>query len=81
MRYNKDMKTTPHSELRLRQRGIRREWCERAIAEPEHAEVQESGRIRHWVFVEELGKWLRVVTEADYETLVTAHFDRRFKGG
>ena len=73
------MKMMPYSERRLRERGIRPEWCERILANPVRVEVQEDGRVRHWGFVEELGQWIRVVIEADGETLVTAHPDRRFK--
>ena len=29
-------------------------WCERALREPERRDVQPDGRIRHWVFVEEV---------------------------
>lgn len=49
---------------------IRMEWCEAAIAAPVRKEVQpEDGRIRHWIFVPEIGKFLRVVTLADGVTL------------
>ena len=59
---------------------IRLEWCQAAIANPEHKEVQtEDGRIRHWIFVPELGKYLRVVTLADGITVHNAFPDRRFK--
>lgn len=60
---------------------IKREWCEQALKEPEYTEVQPNGSIRHWVYIEELGKYFRVVTRSDKETIITAHPDRRFKGG
>jgi len=41
--------------------------------------VQPNGRIRRWVFVAEAGKYLRVVTEPDGETVHNAFFDRRFR--
>lgn len=42
-------------------------------------EVQDNGRIRHWVFITEENKYLRVVTEPDGETVHNAFFDRRFR--
>ena len=60
---------------------IRREWCEQALRNPAHREVQPDGRVRHWVFVEELGRYLRVVTLEDGETVHNAFPDRDFQGG
>jgi hypothetical protein len=45
----------------------------------ETKEVQPNGRIRHWAFVEELGKYVRVITESDGETVHNAFPDRGFK--
>ena len=75
------MRTTRYFEEQvLRKRPyIRREWVERALREPERREVQPDGRVRWWTFVEELGKYLRVVTLADGVTVHNAFFDRRFK--
>lgn len=78
------MKTTRHFEEDILGRDrpyIKREWCEKALEKPERVEVQENGRVRYWVYIEELGKYLRVVTLEDGETVLTAHPDRRFKGG
>lgn len=55
------------------------EWCELAISNPICLEVQEDGRIRHWVFIPELNRYLRVVTLADGITIHNAFPDRRFK--
>lgn len=41
--------------------------------------VQNNGRIRRWGYVEELGKYVRVVIEADGETLHNAFIDGRFR--
>ena len=75
------MKTTRYFEEQvLRKRPyIRREWCERALKEPVRTEVQPNGRIRHWVFIEEIGKYLRVVVLADGATAHNAFPDRRFE--
>lgn len=74
------MKTTRYfDENVLRRRPyLRREWCERALQEPLRREVQPDGRVRYWIFVEELRKYLRVVTLADGETVHSAFPDRRF---
>lgn len=58
---------------------IRRDWCERIVADPLKREVQEDGRIRFWGVVPELGgRVLRVITLADGETLHNAFPDRNF---
>ncbi|HUP01208.1 MAG TPA: hypothetical protein VM737_06780 [Gemmatimonadota bacterium] len=77
------MRTTRHFEEEvLRKRPLlRRVWCERALQNPLRREVQSDGRIRHWIYVEELGKYLRVVTLADGETVHTAFPDRGFPQG
>ena len=55
-------------------------WCEQALSNAYRTEVQlEDGRIRHWIHIAELGKWLRVVTLSDGVTLHNAFPDRRFK--
>jgi hypothetical protein len=76
------MKTTRYFEEQvLRKRPyIQREWCERALSEYVQKETQSDGRIRHWVYVEELGKYLRVVTLEDGETVHNAFPDRNFRG-
>ena len=77
------MKTTAYFEEQvLRKRAyLKREWCERALCEPVRREVQPDGRIRHWIFVSELGKYLRVVTLEDGETVHNAFPDRGFEEG
>jgi len=75
------MKTTGYFEGQvLRKRPyIKREWCERALREPVRREDQPDGRIRFWIHVEELGKYLRVVTLSDGETVHNAFPDRGFE--
>jgi len=58
---------------------IRPEWCERVIQQPLKREVQPDGRIRYWGYIPELGRYLRVVTLADGETVHNAFPDRNFK--
>ena len=76
------MKTTRcFEEQVVRKRPyIRREWCERILANPIHREVQTDGRIRFWAVVPELGdRVLRVVTLDDGETVHNAFPDRSFQ--
>ena len=75
------MKTTRYFEEQvLRKRPyIQREWCETALRHPLRREEEPGGRVRYWTFVKELGKYLRVVTLADGETVHNAFPDRGFK--
>ncbi len=54
------VKTTRYFEEQvLRKRPyIRIEWCEQAVRSPVRREVQVDGRVRHWIFVKEIGKYL-----------------------
>ena len=58
---------------------IQLEWCRRALEQPICRETQPDNRIRQWVYIEELGKYLRVVTLEDGETIHNAFLDRDFK--
>jgi hypothetical protein len=60
-------------------RYIRLEWCAAAVENPVRREVQApDGRIRHWIWIDELGRYLRVVTLPDGVTVHNAFPDRRF---
>jgi len=49
------------------------------VTNPVRREVQpDDGRIRHWVWIEELNRFLRVVTLEDGTTVHNAFPDRRF---
>ena len=75
------MKTTRYFEEQvLRKRPyLERHWCEEALKSPLRREIQPDERIRHWIYVEQEGRYLRVITLADGETVHNAFFDRRFK--
>ncbi len=75
------MKTTRYFEEQvLRKRPyISREWCAQALAQPVRRVVQPDGQVRYWTFIPELGKYLRVVTLEDGETVHNAFPDRDFK--
>jgi hypothetical protein len=48
------------------------------IEHPIKRELQSDGRIRHWGYVPELDRYLRVVTLDDGQTIHNAFPDRRF---
>lgn len=75
------MKATGHflNDVLAKRPYLSVDVCLRIIAEPIRREVQPDGRIRHFGFDAELGKWLRVVTLADGETLHNAFPDRDFE--
>lgn len=74
------MRTTRYfREQVLRKRPyLREEWCERVLANPLDVEVQPDGRVRHWAYITEERKYLRVVTLSDGQTIHNAFFDRDF---
>ena len=75
------MKSTEYFDISVMTRRpyLKTEWIEFVLTHPFHKEIQENGRIRYWAFVDELGKYLRVVTESDGETVHNAFPDRGFK--
>jgi hypothetical protein len=62
----------------LKARGIDPAWCELALVQPAERCVQDDGRIRIFVYVQERDKYLRVILRPDGETLRTAFFDRNY---
>jgi hypothetical protein len=67
------------NDVMLKRPYIKTEWLEMALANPVRREVQaDDGRIRHWVWIEELGRHLRVVTLENGTTVHNAFPDRRF---
>ncbi len=75
------MKATDYftTSVLARRPYLKVEWIEYVLSNPVRTEVQANGRIRHWALIPEMGKYLRVVTEPDGETVHNAFFDRRFK--
>ena len=75
------METTAYfrNDVMVKRPYIKAEWLELALTNPLRREVQaDDGRIRHWVWIEELGRYLRVVTLEDGTTVHIAFPDRRF---
>lgn len=52
---------------------------ETTIRAPDHRMVQSDGRVRYWRWVAWRGHWLRVITEADGETVHNAFWDGGFR--
>ncbi|MEW5860000.1 MAG: hypothetical protein AB1861_21870 [Cyanobacteriota bacterium] len=75
------MKTTHYfvTSVIVRRPYLKAEWIEYVLNNPVRKEIQTNGRIRQWALIAEKGKYLRVVTEPDGETVHNAFFDRRFK--
>ncbi len=75
------MKTTDYFKTSVvaRRPNIKTEWIEYVLSNPIRTLVQANGRIRHWALIAEAGRYLRVVTESDGETVHNVFFDRRFK--
>jgi hypothetical protein len=63
----------------IRRPYLKLEWIEEILKNPVQTQTQPNGRVRFWGYVPERGKFLRVVTEPDRETVHNAFFDRRFK--
>ena len=76
------MKTTRYFEEQvLRKRTyLRREWIESVLRAPSRRETQTDGRVRWWGYIPALGRYLRVVTLEDGETVYNAFPDRDFRG-
>lgn len=67
------------NEVMVKTPYVKAEWLSLALSEPVRREVQaEDGRIRHWVWIDELKRYLRVVTLENGATVHHAFPDRRF---
>lgn len=75
------LKTTRYFEeqVLVKRPYLKREWCQQAIENPVKKEIQLNGRIRYWIYIAELDKYLRVVTLDDGQTIHNAFPDRNFK--
>ncbi len=75
------MKTTRYfREQVLRKRPyIKEEWCERALKDYVKKQKQADGRFRYWIYIEELNRYLRIITLDDGVTIHNAFPDRGFE--
>jgi hypothetical protein len=80
---SEEMKTSDHFDDDVSKRPdripIRQEWRELALRKPLYTEEQNNGWTKHWIYITEAGKWLRVVVRQDGETVHTNFFDRNFE--
>ena len=59
---------------------LKKEYCIRVLENPLKFEKQEKNRYRYWAAIEELeGRFLRVITLEDKNTIHNAFLDRGFK--
>lgn len=58
---------------------IKEKWIQDAIENPLKVEIQKDGRIRKWVYVKEVDKYLRIILLPDGMTVHNAFFDRNFQ--
>lgn len=58
---------------------IKEEWIQDAIDNPLKTEIQKDGRIRKWIYVKEVEKYLRIILLPDELTVHNAFFDRGFQ--
>jgi hypothetical protein len=58
---------------------IKEEWIQDAIDNPLRTEIQKDGRIRKWVYVKEVDRYLRIILLSDGSTVHNAFFDRGFQ--
>ena len=69
--------------LFVRQRSdrkvIKEEWLLETIGNPSKTVRQSDERIKKWKYIEEAGKYLRVILLEDGETVHNAFFDRSYK--
>ena len=75
------MQTTDYfrNDVMVKRPYIKPEWLELALSNPVRREIQsDDGRIRHWVWIDELSRYFRVVTLEDGTTVHNAFPDRRF---
>ena len=59
---------------------IKLEWVKAVHEQPLTSRIQQDGRIRKWGYIDEVGKYLRIILLEDGETVHNAFFDRNFQG-
>jgi hypothetical protein len=73
------MKWTSRFEGKMRYRPeVEWAWCARVVAAPFEVIEQGDGTFRMWGFIPEAGKYLRVITLEDRETIDNAFLDRSY---
>ena len=75
------MKTTRYfrEQVLTKRSYLKEEWILEILSNPIRKDIQQDDRIRYWGYVDELKKFLRVVTLGDGETVHNAFPDRNFE--
>ena len=68
-----------HTRSRPDRASIKMNWIDSVVENPAQEELQTDGRIKKWGYIQEEGKYLRVILLSDGKTIHNAFFDRRFK--
>jgi len=68
-----------YTRNRLDRSCIKEEWIQNAIDNPIRVEIQKDDRIRKWIYVKGVNKYLRVILLSDGVTVHNAFFDRNFQ--
>ena len=69
-----------HTRCRQDRAGIRDEWIEQVVSNPEREEIQSDGRIRRWARISGFeNRALRVILLGDGQTVHNAFFDRDYE--
>ena len=68
-----------HEQVLRKRPYLKIEWLKKALKDPIKVEKQDDGRVRYWIYIEELDKYLRVVTLEDGKTIHNAFPDRNFR--
>ena len=71
-----DMETTEDFEQKAKYNRpeVSDEWVAQVLANPYHTESQADGRMRYYGYIEEAGRWIRVILEEG--KLLNRFFDR-----
>ena len=59
--------------------GIKEDWILETIDAPSRTVIQSDGRMRKWRYIEEAGKYLRVILLEGGKTVHNVFFDRNYK--
>lgn len=68
-----------YTRLREDRKHINMDWIEQAFYYPMKTQIQKDGRTKHWAYISEVDKYLRIIVLEDNLTIHNAFFDRSFK--
>ncbi len=80
MSYNLKLSKYFTDKVLIKRPYVKLEWLTDIKQSYLKKEVQDDGRIRYWIYINEFNKYLRVVFLEDDEIIHNAFLDRNFKG-